>query len=686
MERITQDEFKKRYGDVGLQSFVTPQQKTSIPSKNLFGRVSDVISNAGQGVRSAIKGEGEFAGQSPITRGFSAASSAALAIPQTLEAVAPEPLRAATQFVGEKVGKGFDVLTDEIASTKLFSDIGKLEAQGFINPQDNPEFYRLKEQLSVAKSSGDVASSVLSAQGAASTLQKGVDVTNNLTKVARNSTDAFGEFRPTTQQIAIERGNKIRSGFEEQNTRLKSADKAYNKNTIVRKLSDGTEKTITPIDTFADNDIAPVIEKGSIQMGDYKTGTGPLGKIKEKVQALDTEIDTNLVNSGQRVPIDELQERAIAAVKANPDLKQAGTVSQTVNKIQQRFEDYRMSYGDDIDIAELNNIRKVANRDWKPETQDTSRIVGDVARDYVYDAVEDNIIKDLLQKQGELLAAKKYAEVINGTKVTGGRLGNYAMRTGGAILGSTIEKAPVIGPAIGMVGGEAVSRFMQQGQFKSAWTELRALIAKEGKDATIPKKKGFIASAIDNLKSPTGRQGGHIGATAPNYPKPKPVSVSSDNLITKAKKYKSAEEFVKANRQKDFSVLTNDIDSIEETADKVWNKIYKQIQQDPILKKMEYDDRLLLSLDHSRSTNSSYVTLTDNDTGNDILKIRISDHSKPRFGSVIKEGDPSAGIFDSIKGLNEYADSNVADDIHALTKTKSQLTDIWNKANESANK
>jgi hypothetical protein len=62
----------------------------------------------------------------------------------------------------------------------------------------------------------------------------------------------------------------------------------------------------------------------------------------------------------------------------------------------------------------------------------------------------------------------------------------------------------------------------------------------------LPKKKGIIASALDNLKSPTGRQGGHIGAIAPNYPKPKPVSVSSGNLSTEALKYESAEEYVKA--------------------------------------------------------------------------------------------------------------------------------------------
>ncbi len=459
----------------------TSTPPTQPQEDGILSRVGNVISTAGQNAGQAIRGEGQYAGQSPITRGFQAVGEAALAIPKTISAVAPEPIRKAGEFVGEQVGKGFDVLTDKIASTKLFTDIGRLEAEGYINPQDNPEFYRLKEQLQVAKSSGDVASSILSAQGTAKTLQAGVDATKY---VARNASEAFGKLsetnlRPTTEQIASERASKIRSGFEEQNTRLKSADASFNKNTITRTLPDGTKEAITPIDTFAKHDIAPVIEKGSIQMGDYKTGTGPLGKIKEKVSALDNEIDTQLVNSGQRINIAELEKQALEAVKNNPDIRQAGLVESTQNKLKSRFADYVNSYGDDLDIAELNNIRKVANRDWNIDTQDASRVIGDVARDYVYDAIPDDAIRKLLMEQGELLSAKNYAEKINGTKVTGGRIGNYAMRTGGAIIGSTIEKAPIVGPLAGMAGGEALARFMQQGQFKSAWTELRSLIAKD---------------------------------------------------------------------------------------------------------------------------------------------------------------------------------------------------------------
>lgn len=466
MERISPEEFERRYGTGAAQQFTSFNKR----KPSLFDRVSGVIEQKGQNVRDAIQGEGEFAGQSPIRRGVEATAEAFTAAPAVAMEAAPEPVREVASSVGDMVSAGFKKLTSAIGSIPAL--------QQWVS--ENPEAAKTIEEIAgTAQAGGEIAGTILSAQGTANTLQAGADVTKAITqKVAANSKDAFGTIRPTADDIATERATKIKQGFEEQNSRLKTADRSFNENTIIRKIGD-EQQTITPVDTLAKYEITPLVEKGTLNMGDYKTGNGALGKIKENVRRLDTDIDTKLVNSGQRVPIDELQAKAVEAVMSNPDLKQAGTVSQNVAKIKSRFDDYRMSYGDDIDIAEINNIRKVANRDWNPDTQDTSRIVGDVSRDYIYDVTPDGAIRELLQQQGELLAAKKYLEKINGTKVTGGRIGNYAMRTGGAVIGSTVENAPIVGPALGMLGGEALARVMQQGQFKSMWTELRSLIAKE---------------------------------------------------------------------------------------------------------------------------------------------------------------------------------------------------------------
>ncbi len=318
---------------------------------------------------------------------------------------------------------------------------------------------------------------------AGETLIDGVNAVRSSTgELVRSAGSKVGSIFPTPEIIAIERRAALTKGFEAQNTRLKSVGNSFNENTIVRATEnvglDGKpiKETITPIDTFSKYNIAPVVDKGSIQMGDYNLGTGELGKIKTQVSTLDSQIDTKLVNTGQKIDISLLEREVINRAENNPSFKQLGNVSANLAKIRSRFKDYRRSYGKDIDIAEINNIRKLANKDYVAETKDVSRIVGDVSRDIVYDAAPDKEIRNLLRQQGELLAAKAYAESINGTKVAGGRLGNMALRTTGAIIGSTLPKVPVLGPLIGAIGGEYGARALQQTQFKSAWTELRALL------------------------------------------------------------------------------------------------------------------------------------------------------------------------------------------------------------------
>jgi hypothetical protein len=281
------------------------------------------------------------------------------------------------------------------------------------------------------------------------------------------------------KDVATLRAEKVSSGYAEQNARLKSAEKAFNKNTKTITNPDGTKTKVTPIDTLAKYDIAPDVQKGTIQMGDYQQKTGALGKIRENVSSLDAQLETTLASSKKVVPIDSFMEKAIARVKADGDLIRAGKVTATVNKLESVFNDYKKSYGKNLPVQEVNSIRKTMNKDFSPDTVDVSRVVGDVARDIVYKA--DKAAQPLLAEQGSLLAAKKYAEAINNTKVTGGKLGNYAMRTAGAVIGSTVEKAPVVGPVLGMIGGEYLARAMQQTQFKSIGAEAKAILQRSNK-------------------------------------------------------------------------------------------------------------------------------------------------------------------------------------------------------------
>jgi len=319
-----------------------------------------------------------------------------------------------------------------------------------------------------------------------------------------------------TKDVATLRAEKISKGLVDQNNRLKTVGNSFNDNTIVRVLEDGTDARITPIDTFAKYGISPQVEKGTINMGDYDLGSGELGKIKNYVEEIDNQIGEKLGRgqeitglsgaedkaANRRIDIDTLEANAIKRARADETLKREGLVKSTEEKLKKQFEDYRASYGENIDLNEINEIRKVQNRRFDPETVDSRRIVGDIARDVVYNATEDKAVRELLRQQGELLAARNYAQKLNGTKVQGGKLTTMALRTTGAIIGSTLDKLPVAGPVIGAFGGEAVARGLQQTQFKSPLTEAKALLQRSKSTEQTISANMIPKTAISNKVTP----------------------------------------------------------------------------------------------------------------------------------------------------------------------------------------
>ena len=266
------------------------------------------------------------------------------------------------------------------------------------------------------------------------------------------------------------RADKITEGLTEQNSKLKTAQKAFDNNTITRTTDTGAEQTITPIDTVAKYNLTPEVKNGSLLTGHNIT------QIDDHLDTLDNTITSKLADTKITVPIDVLRQDMINAAKKNPILQESGKVQSTIDAANKRIDDFQATYGDSIPLTTINRIRIRANKDFSPDTADASLAIGDAGRRLVHDATGDNTIKGLLQDQGELLAARKYLNTLNGTKVSHGSIGKYALRTIGAVIGSTVEKAPVIGPLIGAFGGEAVARGLQQAQFKSVGAEGKALV------------------------------------------------------------------------------------------------------------------------------------------------------------------------------------------------------------------
>lgn len=167
MQTLSKEEFEKKYGKQALKQIqsVSPlvEKKTGVGE-----RVSGTIKGAGEGVYGAITGTGEYAGQSPIRRGFEATAQAFNAVPKVALDVMPEPVRKTVGKVGEVVSKGFSAITNKIG------DIPQLQKW----TQENPEAAnRLEEILGTTSAAGQISGDILLAQQGAKGLQKGAEAT-----------------------------------------------------------------------------------------------------------------------------------------------------------------------------------------------------------------------------------------------------------------------------------------------------------------------------------------------------------------------------------------------------------------------------------------------------------------------------------------------------------------------------
>ncbi|WP_196300842.1 hypothetical protein, partial [Streptococcus pneumoniae] len=83
-----------------------------------FERIKTGIEDKGQKVREQILGEGEFADKSALERGIGATATGFSALSSTAYNALPEEARNTLDTIGGGIGKGFNYLTDKIASNK----------------------------------------------------------------------------------------------------------------------------------------------------------------------------------------------------------------------------------------------------------------------------------------------------------------------------------------------------------------------------------------------------------------------------------------------------------------------------------------------------------------------------------------------------------------------------------------
>jgi hypothetical protein len=190
----TPDEIKKALAEYRAVSGWKPEEEQTTAEPGTFdgtqGRLADVGNQTAQTISDNITGSGQYAGQTPLRRGVQATAAAFSSVPKGALAMAPEPVRKGVEYVSDKIGQGFNALTNKIGSTKFMQ-----EAAGstYTDPVTGASTYTpndlgvLEEGLGIAASGGEIAGNILGARG----VVQGGQIVSNATKTAAGATSVF---------------------------------------------------------------------------------------------------------------------------------------------------------------------------------------------------------------------------------------------------------------------------------------------------------------------------------------------------------------------------------------------------------------------------------------------------------------------------------------------------------------
>lgn len=275
MITLTQKEFEQKYGKPAVQSFSRINQ-----AQALRDRLADVGFSTADTITGAIKGEGQFAGQSATRRGITATAAGFSSVPRGALAMAPEPVRSGLEFAGGKIAQGFDSLTGTIADTELFKGAAGqqvMNANGTVDYVPN-NLGVLEEGLGVSSGLGEISGNILGAgetalvgnivQQAVAKSTKVISSAKNLSKSADDTFKTATNLRTKVQEIVGEQsvGPQVQA----------SAERLVQKPAFLEGTAGRTDDVVSQYDKYFDqsakaiNDIKvdPAISVVGSKIGD----------------------------------------------------------------------------------------------------------------------------------------------------------------------------------------------------------------------------------------------------------------------------------------------------------------------------------------------------------------------------------------------------------------------------------
>ena len=247
------------------------------------------------------------------------------------------------------------------------------------------------------------------------------------------------------------------SRLHETKDAFKTLKKKFNENSVIQGKGEARKVISDPITTITDGGFGKQLRvvDGKINTEQARTS------LRTAINELDDEVADAIRSSSATTKLSQLKQQAIDSIKSNESLKASGKVQKTINAIDDYFDDFTQSYGDDISMETASSIRRQMNKAFNPDTVDIERAIGDTMRKVIYKNVPN--AQQTLTKEGQLIAADKFLDALDGRTVKGGRLGGYFANMLGAMAGSTTD-IPVVGPVAGALGANKIQQLMQQQQ------------------------------------------------------------------------------------------------------------------------------------------------------------------------------------------------------------------------------
>lgn len=372
-------------------------------------------------------------------------------------------------------------------------------------------------------------------------------------------------------------------------------------------------------------------------------------------------------------------------IKSNPELSRQKSLLEALNAVK---EDYAGTKA--VSLEGLQKLKEgwakfVPDKAYQGKPiggafNDVRNQLADEARQTIYSQLGDDV-KQAYFDYGNLQGLTEMGKVsMTGQKLKGG--------TGGLLselLSQTITP-------IGTVGGQAVYRLGKGIEFvgnlgaKNLGEALGVNLKFPGdmavddisktvkKAKSLPNKQGGFIKLGQDAKAPMATQANQTTRMTPNtsnIPKssPKTSTKSIDPLINEAKKYKSAEEFVKAQGTPVYHGTKKNLPKNLNT-DKV---IFTTLDKNYASKYGNINEMIL-------PQNTKIKSINNLDLTKDLFNKKFNSLEE-FYKTLKKEG------YDAIKLNNiEKGHSEIIVLKPEILKTKSQLTDIWNKANKTVSK